>query len=224
MQAAPGEKPRNSVTPRSSTIIIYTLLCFSLAGLISGFAFGGFLAHFSRKSPGLASKFATLTPISRRNPNLAATQAAENVEPGEPVIASGDYTSAEKADGATRYTLSVQAVNLADNTPITATDVTCRLWLTSDPNATAADLSANGYALPRTLASFSQPFPHEVARALNFASPSQQTQPCAAGKKTTWTYTISPSVPGGTYYLAVLTDWRGIHYNWYMVAIKILGQ
>lgn len=222
MQAAPGDKPRNSTTSRSSKITVYTLLCFSLAGLIAGFAFGGFLAHFSRKSPGVASKFATLTPIGRHNPNL--TQVSENIEPGEPVIGSGDYTSPEQAGGTTRYTLSVQAVNLANNTPITATDVTCRLWLTSDPNATAADLSANGYAIPKTLASFSQPFPHEVAGALNFASSSRQTQPCSAGRKTTWTYTISPSVPAGTYYLAVLTDWQGIHYNWYMVSIKILGR
>lgn len=222
MQAPPGNNPHGSVTSRFSKIALYSLLCFSLAGLVAGFAFGGLLGNHPGKSTSTPGSFTVNTPpIAAHSPTRTVTQGPENVELGEPVIGGRDYTSPEKADGTTSYTLSVQVVNKTNNTPITATDVTCRLWLTDDPNATAAALSANGYAIPRSIQSFSQPFPHEVAGALNFAPPNQQTQSCAGNGKTTWTYTVSPTVQHRTYYLAVLADWQGKHYNWYMVAIKV---
>lgn len=216
-----GNDPRNSTRQRSGKITFYTLLCFSLAGLIAGFAIGGFAQH---NADGTTVHSGNPLSSSRHSSNPSASPTPGDVFLGEPTIAQGDYTYQEKADGATSYTLSAQIVNKNSNTPITATDVVCRLWLTDDQNAMAAALSDNNYQIPRTIGSFNQPFPQEIAGALNFASASEQTRPCAANGKTSWTYTISSTVQPGTYYLAVLADWKGRHYNWYMIAIKVAGN
>jgi hypothetical protein len=222
MQAWPGDNQRGSSSQRPAKIALYTILCFSLAGLIAGFALGGFTGRAPSAHSGGSGPAITRTPsIVAHSPNPSATRVPENVLLGVPLVGAGDYTGSEKADGTTTYTFSAQIVNKAGNTPITATDVTCRLWLTEDANAMAAALSNNNYALPRTPSSFDQPFPHETANALNFAPSSPQTQPCSAQGKTSWTYTLAPSLHHGTYFLAVLADWKGIHYNWAMVEISV---
>ncbi len=222
MYIQPGSRQHGSVRSRSGTITFYTLLCFSLAGLIMGFAIGGFAGHLLRVSTGGPGSPSSSAPtLTGQNPNPSATATPENLFLGVPSFAPGDYTSQETADGTTDYTLSAQIVNKADKTPITTTDVICRLWLTNDLQGTTAGLSANNFAIPKNPTLFNQPFPSEINGALIFASSSQQTQPCAAKGKTRWTYTLAPSVPDGTYYLVVLADWKGIHYNWYLVAIKV---
>lgn len=223
MQRWPGDNQRGSQGSRFGKIGVYTLLCFSLAGLIGGFSFGGFMGHFSKKTTNSSASSNRTSVIAHQAPNSSATVAPENVQLGNPVVGAGDYRSPQKADGTTSYTFSTQIVYKGSTTPITATDVTCRLWLTNDANAMATALSANNYAIPRTISGFAQPFPNEVAGALNFTSPSNQTQPCASNGKTTWTYTLSTTVQPGTYYMVVLADWKGIHYNWYMVSIKVFN-
>jgi hypothetical protein len=204
-----------------SKVTLLTLVCFSLAGLIAGFGLGGFVGHTSGLAAGTGSPSIKTPQLTAHSPGIGSSPAPENIFLGEPLLRPGDYTSPEKADGATSYQLSAQIVNKNTNTPITASDVTCRLWLTDDAKAMATALSDNNYALPRTISSFNQPFPHEIAGALNFTAPSQQVQPCSANGKTSWTYTLSPNVQPGSYFLAVLADWKGVHYNWYMAAIKI---
>lgn len=207
---------------RTRAVTFYTILCFALAGLIAGFAIGGFAQHLSLNStaaPGSPSS--SMPTLTGHSPARTMTPTPENIFLGQPVVAAGDFTSPQQADGTTSYQLTAQIVNKADKTPITVTDVTCRLWLTDDLQATMAGLSANNYTLPKTPSLFAQPFPSEVQGALNFSAPSSQTQPCAANGKTKWTYTLSNSVPPGTYYLAIMADWKGIHYNWYMVAISV---
>lgn len=222
MYPQPQNKQRGATRVRFGSITFYTLLCFSLAGLIMGFAIGGFAGHLSRGSAaGSGSPTSSAPTLTGHNPNRAMTVGPEDVFLGVPGIAAGDYTSPEIADGTTKYRLSAQVVNKADKTPITATDVVCRFWLTDDLQATTDALNADNFAIPRDPGSFNQPFPQEVVDALNFASPSQQIQPCAANGKTSWTYTLTTSVPPGTYYLAVLADWKGIHYNWSMIAINV---
>lgn len=208
---------------RVSKVITYTLLCFALAGLIVGFTLGGLVRrHFSTIANDANTTTANSSALAPHSKNAAVT---ENVQPGNPIIRPGeDYLSPQKADGATSYKLSTQIVYKNSSTPIQTSDVTCRLWLTKDPDVTQAALSANNYALPRSLAAFHQPFPGEVPGVLNFTPPGQQVQPCVAHGKTTWTYTISPGVDHGTYYLAVLADWKGQHYNWYLVAIKVVAK
>jgi len=222
MQARSGDHQHGSGTSRFGKFALYTLLCFSLAGLIAGFAFGGFMGHFAGKMIGSSGSTGNAPTIAHQPANASATASSENVFLGDPVVGAGDYTGVQKADGATSYKFSAQAVNKGSTTPITATDVTCRLWLTTDSNATAAALSANKYAIPRTIAGFAQPFPNEMGGALNFTGPSQQTQPCASNGKTNWTYKLATTVQPGNYYLAVLADWKGVHYNWYMVSIKVI--
>lgn len=220
-----GGDPRNSTRQHSGKITFYTLLCFSLAGLIFGFAIGGFAGrHATSMDLHAGSSSANTSSINGHTSNPSISQLPEDVFLGEPSIAPGDYVYQEQADGTTSYTLAAQILNKNSNTPITASDVVCRLWLTDDPNATTTALNANNDQIPRTISSFNQPFPNEIAGALNFASASQQTHPCAANGKTTWTYTISPTVGHGTYYLAVLADWEGKHFNWYMISINITSK
>lgn len=220
-----GDNQHNTGRQRFGNIAFYTLLCFALAGLIAGFAIGGFT---QRNADGSAahsgSPISSTSSKNGHSSNLLASPTPGDIFLGVPVIASGDYSPREQANGTTSYTLATQIVNKNSNTPITATDVVCRLWLTDDSNAMAAALSDNNYQIPRTIGAFSQPFPHEIAGALNFASTSEQTHPCAVNGKTSWTYTVSPSVQQGTYYLAVLADWRGKHYNWYMAAIHVVNS
>lgn len=224
MQAPPEGNQYSSTPARFGKIAFFTLLCFALAGLIAGFAVGGFANRSANGATANSGSSANNMPtIAGHKLNPTATATPENVQVGEPVIAAGDYTSPERADGSTSYTFSAQIVNKTDNTPITATDVACRFWLTDNAQATADALSANNYAIPRSLSGFNQPFPEEVTNAFVFAAPSRQTQSCVANGKTRWTYTLNPGIHHGTYYLAVLADWKGIHYNWYLVAVAIHG-
>jgi hypothetical protein len=222
MYTQPESKQHGPVHAYSGTVTFYTLLCFSLAGLIAGFAIGGFAGHLARNAAvNLGGPVSSAPTLTGRGPDLGATPTVENTFLGVPAIAAGDYTSPENADGSTSYHISAQIVNKADNTPISVKDVVCRLWLTDDPQGTTAGLSDNNYAILRNPNSFDQPFPGELQNALNFASSTPQTQPCTARGKTTWNYTLSNEVTHGTYYLVVLSDWKGVHYNWYMVAITI---
>lgn len=225
MQPPPGGDHRTSARPYFNKVAFYTLLCFALAGLIAGFAIGGFASRAFTGFPASTGSLTTRAPaIAGHHPSSAVTATPENVLLGEPTIATGDYVSQERADGATSYELSAQIINKTSNTPITATDVICRLWLTDDAQATATALSDHNYAIPRTISALNQLFPDEAEEALNFAPSSQQTQFCVANGKTSWTYTIADTVQHGTYYLAVLADWKGVHYNWYMIAITIVSQ
>ena len=218
----PEYQQSGATSSRAGATTFYTLLCFSLAGLIMGFAIGGFAGHLAGMPMGGAGAPTTSEPsLIGHGPVSSRTAHAENILLGVPNIGADDYTSAETADNTTSYQLSAQIINKGDKTPITASDVVCRLWLTDDLDATMAGLNAGNFAIPRNPSTFSQPFPGEVAGVLNFSSSDSQTRPCATKGKTSWTYTLSSDVPEGTYYLAVLADWKGIHYNWYMVAIEV---
>lgn len=222
MQRQSENQIHNTARSRAGAITFYTLLCFSLAGLIMGFGIGGFASHLTSTSAGGADAPTTSEPmLTGHSPHQSGTNGPENIFLGAPNIGPGSYISPETADGSTRYQLSTQIVNKADQTPITATDVVCRLWLASDLQETTAGLSTDNFAIPRNPGSFNQPFPSEVTGALSFTPSTSQTQPCAANGKTQWSYTLSSTVPHGTYYLAVLADWKGIHYNWYMVAVTV---
>lgn len=201
-------------------IALTTLLCFSLAGLLTGFALGGFIGRSAGQYPGSPAATGAL-PIAGHSPTPASIREPASVPLGLPVVRAGDYTSQEQADGITAYRLSAHIVTRMGATPISATDVTCRLWLTSDIAATSAALSSKNYALLRNLSAFTRPFPYEIAHALLFAPASPQTQACIPLGKTNWTYTLAPTLPHGGYFLVVLADWQGVHYNWSMVAIDV---
>lgn len=219
MQAGSEKNRRGS----SRKIALATFLCFSLAGLLAGFALGGFVSRAAGNQPGGPGPVVTPTlSIAGHAPNPTLTRTPADVSLGVPQVHADDYTGQEKADGTTPYRFFAQIVEKTGNTPISAPDVTCRLWLTDDTGATAAALSDRDYALPRTLSAFDRPFPHEVAHALLFAPGSPQTQPCAGQGKTAWTYTLAPTLHHGRYFLVVLADWQGVHYNWSMLAINVM--
>ncbi len=206
----------------SQKMTFYTLICFSLAGLLTGFAIGGFAGHLARDPFASASSpLASAPTLTGHGPRPAVSPTPGSVLLGVPGVAASDYSSPENADATTRYGFATQIVTKTTNTPIATTDVVCRLWLTNDAQATTTGLSTQNYALPRNPALFNQPFPGELAGALNFAPGSPQTHDCTANGKTTWNYTLATGIPNGTYYLAILADWKGIHYNWYFVAIAI---
>jgi hypothetical protein len=221
MQARPPNKQQVSTNQRAVTVATSTLLCFGLAGLIFGFAFGGFIGRSPGSSTASAKTPTASAPvISNHSPGVTATATPENVLIDTPSIGAGDYSTLETADGTTSYTFSAQILDKTTHQPIQATDVTCKLWLTDNNAATSDALKANNYAIPANVTNLNQAFPHETQGAFTFTS-STQVQACAANGKTTWTYTLSPTLKHGTYFLAVLADWKGKHYNWYLVQISV---
>ncbi len=219
MQTLSGRRPQG-LGPQTRRIAMMAIVLFGLSGLISGFAVGAFIHPKAGGTTGTSNNGGGTTPTSQTTKSSTTTTPPENIKVGEPVFSSGDYTYTETADGATPYTLSTLIVTEGTSTPIKATDVTCKLWLTKDGNVNGF-LSDNNYAIPTNVAHISQPFADEVPNSLAFSAPSQQTQTCAAGGKTKWAYTLSPSLHPGTYYLVVLADWQGKHYNWRWVDINV---
>jgi len=220
MQTVSSQHP-NNVNQQTRKIAVVAILLFALSGLISGFAVGAFLHPKAQTGTGsgTGNTGSKTTPIAHATPTQGTTPVVENVNLAEPVIMQGSYHYIQIADGSTSYALSALIIN-KNKTPIQASDVSCRLWLTKDGNVNSI-LGADDYALPRSIGTFQQPFPKEVVGALSFIAPSQQVQYCAPNGKTTWTYTISPSIDAGTYYLVTLASWKGKSFNWYWVAIVI---
>lgn len=218
MQTLSGRGP-GGLSAQSRRIALMAILLFGLSGLLSGFAVGAFIRP-KPATTGTTGMGGATTPVSHSTKTTTVTTPPENITVGYPVLSSGDYTYTETADGATTYSLSTQIVNEGTTTPIKATDVTCKLWLTHDGNITEL-LSANNYALVRDYTHLSQPFADEVPDSLAFSAPSKQTQNCAAGGKTKWSYTLSTSLHTGHYFLVVLADWKGKHFNWSWVDINI---
>lgn len=210
----------NTQQPPARKIITSTILCFSLAGLIFGFAAGGFLGRNQQPSKGTTL---IQSPVVQHTPSPAVTP-SPTVE--DIVLDNSNVTqisNSEIADGTTSYTFSARPVNKNTNTPITAADVTCRLWLTSDEQGTFTAVSANKFELLKHIGGLDAPFPLETPTALNFTT-SPQVQPCNAKGSTTWTYTLSPTVQPGTYFLLILADWKGVHYNITWRQIQITAQ
>jgi hypothetical protein len=212
--------PGTQANQPARKIMTYTIMCFSLAGLIFGFAAGGFWGRAPHPTANTGPK--TTPPVAQHTPSptVIATATPENILLANPNVTH--ISSTEKADGTTSYTFSAQALDKSTQKPITATDVTCRLWLTQNDTAADTALSANNFAILRNIDNLNQPLPLpiETPGALNFTPPNQ-VQPCNANGVTTWTYTISPSIPPGTYYIYVLTDWKGRHFPWWKSQIQI---
>jgi hypothetical protein len=218
MQTVSSQHP-NNINQQTRKIATIAILLFALSGLISGFAVGAFVHPKAQTGTGTGATGSGTTPIVHATHTQGTTTGAGNVNLADPVIKQGDYPYTQIANGSTSYTLSALIVN-KNNTPIQASDVTCRLWLTRDGDVNSV-LGADDYHIPRSIGTFQQPFPHETVGALNFIAPSQQVQFCAPNGKTSWTYTISPSIDAGTYYLVTLASWKGKSFNWYYVAIVI---
>lgn len=211
----------NNLNQQSRKVAMTAILLFALAGLLSGFAVGAFVHPKSQPvtGTGTGSTDSKTTPVAHAAPTQSTTVVAEHINLNEPVIPQGSYSYVQTADGSSNYTISALILN-KNNTPIQATDVTCKLWLTKEGNVNSI-LRANDYALLRSIDTVQQPFPKEVAGTLNYIASSQQIQPCAPTGKTSWSYTISQSADPGAYSLVVLADWKGKSFNWSWVTIII---
>lgn len=203
----------NILNPQTRNIAFTAILLFALSGLISGFAVGAFIhPKFLQPFP---DKLAT-PPIAQETVTSTPTTISNSILLAPPTI--NTYQSQELADGQTIYPFTAQARDKQGHT-IEVSGVTCRLWLqdkTQDPR----NLPLDRLKSPDTLQS--SPLPGEVP-ALIFSSTTPQTQACNASGQGTWKYQIDPSVVkhAGAYYLIVLTDSQGIHYNWSWVLITI---
>jgi len=213
-----SSQPPNHISQQTRKIAVFAVLLFALSGLISGFAVGAF-THSKPHGSGTTKSVNTgTTPVTQSTKGSVST-APENVNLDLPVINQADFSYFQVANGSTSYTFSTLIINKSKN-PIQVSDVTCKLWLTKDADVNSI-LRADNYALPRSFDTIQQSFPKEVVGAFTFTAPTQQTQPCTPKGKTTWSYTISPTIDPGIYYAVVLADWKGKSFDWSWVAIRI---
>jgi hypothetical protein len=219
MQTLSDQHP-NTIHQQTRKIAVVAILLFALSGLISGFAVGAF-THSKSRIPGTTTPASSgTTPVTQMTRTPVSTAGTKNVNLDFPVIKQGeDFRFLQIANGNTGYTFSASILN-KNQTPIQVPDVTCKLWLTQNRDINSI-LAANNYAMPREIEKIQQPFPDEVVGYLNYISPSQQIQPCSQNGKTSWNYTISPSINPGIYYFVVLADWRGKSFKWSWVSIEI---
>ena len=198
-----------SGTPQAQPIIILAITLFAFSGLMVGFTVGAF-SHF-KSSPNQTNQ----TPVAA---NHITPTTIPTPSPTPLVVLLGfpnlTVSPTPNPDGTQTYSVSIQAID--KNTPnklVTADGITCRIWLVSQDNNPNTDLSNDSAQLqhPDT---FDQQFPHEVQGALIFnPATTNETQQCVKGVAQ-WTFTLSPTVPKGNYFLVGLTDWQGQHWNW----------
>jgi hypothetical protein len=206
----------NTVSSQTRGIAIFAVLLFAISGLISGFAVGAFIHPKTASTTGNSGSY-TKPPVVQKTQTPVLTRTPGSVSPDEPEIT--DYTTNETKND--NYTLSALITDKITHKPIQTSDVTCKLWLSQNGNINPI-LKKNNYAILKAIGNIQQPFPGEVQNGLVFATSTSQVQPCAPnGSKTTWNYMLSPSLHPGTYYLAVLADWKGIHFNWRWVTIIV---
>ena len=220
MQTVSSQYP-NNINHQTHRVAVIAILFFALSGLISGFAIGAFVHPKSRTAVGTVSSTtgSRTTPIAHATHTSIPTTTVEDINLDLPVISQGDYSYFQIANSSTNYTISALILN-KNKTPIQASDVTCKLWLTREADVNSI-LRTDQYSLLRAIDTIQQPFPKEAVGAFNYIAPSQQTQPCAPTGKTSWSYTISQAVKPGTYSLVVLADWKGESFNWSWVQIVI---
>ncbi|HLH62365.1 MAG TPA: hypothetical protein VKV20_11835 [Ktedonobacteraceae bacterium] len=224
MQTIADRSP-NNVRSQTRAIAVLAVILFAFAGLISGFAAGAFIHP----------KTGTTTGNSGSHTGQAAPQKTQTAASTKTIHPSPIYwpqilqepPGAEKADGTTAYILSIQVVSETKDQkagpPIHAAGITCKMWLTKNSNVNN-DLKMDNYKRLKAVDTLSQPLPGEIAGALNFNDNSSQVQTTNAAGQVTWNYSIANSVGHGQYYLVILADWNGIHYNWYWIGITVIKE
>ena len=212
MQTVSKQPSTDHFNPQSRGIVLTAIVLFALAGLLSGFAVGAFVRPGHGSPVNIPSQTET-TPTTHKT-HTPTTPVTDHPAPiNEPTI--GSYSYFEVANGSTPYTFTASTTK-KDGGAINGSDLTCKIWLTKDGNVSAA-ITTNRL---RSVGTLSQPFSNEVQGGLAFGASTPQTQTCANGHGT-WSYTLSPTLHPGLYYIAALMDWQGVHYNWSWVAIRV---
>ena len=221
MQIPSDQRQINNWSSQTRTIAFVAMLLFAVAGLISGFAVGAFIRPGHHVQQSRQTQLPTHPPANQLTTPTPTPHTQHPVPLGFPIIVHYDYI--EAADDNSTHTFSVQATDQSNGkraagNPIHGSGVTCKLWLTKDGNV-SANMPTDKL---KAADSLSQPFPKEEAGSLDFFNPSTpQTQMCDAKGQATWNYKVTSSVVPGQYFLVVLNDWKGVHWSWSWVAIKI---
>lgn len=213
MQTLTREPQIKTERAQPSGIIVTAIIIFALAGLLSGFAIGGFVRPLKNPSTTLPNQTSTSPKLhTTQTPSTPIT--TEHPTPmGFPAI--DHYQYIEIADGSTAYSFTAHAIE-KDGTSITSSSITCKIWLTHNAKV---NNSITGDRL-RSVDTLDQPFPDEAQGTMNFSASTPQTQMCSNGTGH-WSYMLSPTLHPGLYYIVTLMDWDGVHYNWSWVAIRI---
>lgn len=214
---------------KTQKILLMALTLFAVAGLLVGFTVGR-LTHQPKITPTPVVQGPGVTPTVAVTPTIAAkaTVDVSQVRIGCPDIRQVSGT--QNADGATPYTFSAQIMDKSiDNktacgkgNPLLAPNITCKLWFTQDGDS-INNLQKNAPDMLKA-GTLQTPFPGEAADAVTFDTTTPQVQPCSQTGQTSWKYTLAPTVKSGTYYLAVIADWKGTYYNWRSRQIEVKGQ
>ena len=213
MQTVTRPSSTSGLSSQSRIIAVIAILLFAFSGLLSGFAVGTLI----RPTPARTStpNSVATTEAHKSSPSPTPTPAQDPVKLGWPVV--DQYKSPEAADGNTRYMLSAYATDQSNgNTfgnPIHTPAITCVLWLTKEQKSPEKNL--------KPISAVNNPMDGELSGALHFDSTTPRVQTCDANGRATWKYTVDRSVRPGDYYLAVVTDWSGVHYNWSWIAVTI---
>jgi hypothetical protein len=218
MQTVAG-RSSNNVRSQTRSIAFFAVLLFALSGLISGFAVGAFIHPKTGPTANSSSANTLQTTQKTRTPVSTTTHLTKL---GYPIVDQVVYV--ENADGNSPYTFSAQAVDQSIDPghgyPVHASGITCKLWLQNIPHGNGGKV-----VLPsENLAKMNIQGPltdDEISDALNFDNATPQIQLSNASGKASWKFTVATSVHPGTYYLVVLMDWYGKHYNWSWVIITI---
>lgn len=221
MQTTSRPNAGKKIASQSRTVLVIGFCMFALAGLLTGFAVGAFIRFTPKEAATHVNQGITIPPrITGQNGATVTVTTVNTAHPiplGYPVFKH--FSQTEAADGATTYSVTIQAVDQAisksEGNPVRSGGITCKLWLTTNVNS---DMPASRLGNVSTL---QNPFPQEASNVLVFAAGTPQTQNCNAQGQASWDYTVSPSAQKGMYYLVGLTDWQGVHYNWYLVEITI---
>lgn len=223
MQTWSGPNTQQKTSP-ARKLAMYTLLFFSLAGLIAGFSFGGF-QHAKNTQTGNTPPSKQNSPVAQVTIGISPTPTLQPVTPlNFPEFMNGP-TSNESAANNTVYSLGMQVVD-KDKKPVHATDITCKAWLVKHI-PTGKSLNIDGKllkdvgSLTGAIAGTVDNTPYQEVSGLTFSTP--QAGFCDKNGQMTWKYTVSPSLAKGTYDVLILADWRGIHWNWSWANIDILA-
>ena len=93
------------------------------------------------------------------------------------------------------------------------------MWLTKDLEA-IQHLQTTSTKMLTDVNSLQNAFPHEEDNVLLLKG-NGLVQNSNANGVATWKYSIASNTDPGTYFIAVLTDWKGLGWNWYALQINI---
>lgn len=216
----PDQQANRGGAPRSQVILIIALLLFSVAGLASGFSVGA-LSRPQQAKQNNTSSMVPIQPQARQAPTPQKTKSVDilAVGIGCPVITiTPSY--AQTVDNTTVYTVEAQAKDESTSKtgscgvgkPLLAAGITCKIWLTKDVES-LQNLQTTSNKMLTDINMLQNTFPHEKTNIL-LLNGNGQVQNCNASGIATWKYSLAPDTNSGTYFIAVLTDWKGLLANW----------